>query len=106
MTLAESTGAVLHSLENGRIDAAILRADVIAYAQRRGILNATVFKYVDAVSKFDRHCLTWRHSAQRCAAPDAQVLGAAQQARTTEIKPGCSSGSSSAARYVQGSGTA
>ena len=51
MTLANSTDDVLHSLEDGRIDAAVLRADVIAHAQRRGLLNTTAFKYVDAVSK-------------------------------------------------------
>lgn len=51
--MADSTDTILHSLEDGRIDAAILRSDVIAHAQRRGLLNATAFKYVDAVSKFD-----------------------------------------------------
>ena len=72
MTLADSTDAILHSLEDGRVDAAILRSDVIAPAQRRGLLNSTALKYVDAVSKFDQYCLKWHHNAQYSEAPNAQ----------------------------------
>ncbi|KAL3157894.1 hypothetical protein ABBQ32_012304 [Trebouxia sp. C0010 RCD-2024] len=49
VTLADSTDAILQSLQSGRVDAAILRSDVIAHSEERGLLNATSFKFVDAV---------------------------------------------------------
>ncbi|KAL3130103.1 hypothetical protein ABBQ38_008419 [Trebouxia sp. C0009 RCD-2024] len=49
VTLADSTDSILHSLQSGRVDAAILRSDVIAHSEKRGLLNTTSFKFVDAV---------------------------------------------------------
>ena len=56
VTLANSTDDVLHNLASGRIDAAILRSDVIAHAQLRGLLNAATYKHVDAVSQANSKC--------------------------------------------------
>lgn len=60
VTLADSTDAVLHNLGSGRVDAAILRADVIVHLEQRGLLNTTFFKYVDAVSNLYQ-ALSHRH---------------------------------------------
>lgn len=57
VTLASSTDAVLHNLAAGRVDAAILRSDVIAHAQQRGLPNTDSFKFVEAVSDLQKALL-------------------------------------------------
>lgn len=52
--MADSTDSILRNLGSGRVDAAILRADVVAHAEQRGLLNSTFFKYVDAVSSLQQ----------------------------------------------------
>ena len=67
--MANSTDAMLHSLKAGRIDAAILRSDAIAHAEERGLLNASSFKFVDAVSSLCLECvasIVCMHSRQAC----------------------------------------
>ena len=47
--LANSTDNLILDLLSGRTDAALLRSDAIPNLQRRGVVNASAFKFIDAV---------------------------------------------------------
>ena len=47
--LADNTDDTVHDLQSGRTDAALLRSDVIAHMQDRGVINASSFKFVNGV---------------------------------------------------------
>ena len=48
--LANDTDDAVYDLESGRTDAALLRADVLAHMEERGIFNASSFKSLGSVS--------------------------------------------------------
>ena len=48
--LANNTDDAVYDLESGRTDAALLRADVLAHMDARGIINASSFKSLGSVS--------------------------------------------------------
>lgn len=47
--LADTTDNLILDILSGRTDAALLRSDAIPNLQRRGVVNASAFKFVDAV---------------------------------------------------------
>lgn len=65
--LADSIDDLILDILRGRTDAALLRSDAIPNLQRRGLVNASAFKFVDAVLSlpclhgFYQQCKTrWR----------------------------------------------
>lgn len=46
---ADNTDDTIHDLQSGRTDAALVRADVIAHTDERGVINASEFKFLSAV---------------------------------------------------------
>ena len=48
--LANDTDDAVYDLESGRTDATLLRADVLAHMEERGIINASSFKVLGSVS--------------------------------------------------------
>jgi len=48
--LANNTDDAVYDLESSRTDAALLRADVLAHMEKRGIINASFFKPLGSVS--------------------------------------------------------
>ena len=48
--LADTTDNMIYDLQSGRADAILLRSDVIAHAQERGLITSSSFKAIGAVS--------------------------------------------------------
>lgn len=46
---ADNTDDTIYDLQSGRTDAALVRADVIAHTDERGVINASSFKFLSAV---------------------------------------------------------
>jgi len=64
--LADNTDDTVYDLESGRTDAALLRADVLAHMEERGIINASSFKSLGSVSVNGSAKLTFEMSASSC----------------------------------------
>jgi len=64
--LANDTDDAVYDLESGRTDAALLRADVLAHMEERGIINASSFKSLGSVSVNGSAKLTFEMSASSC----------------------------------------